>query len=143
MIDFKPELTPEKMLQHGVFGRSYFEKATDEDFLLIRPSIVELAMQNRGQYSTAKNLYKVKAGLDYDKWMQNGWIFDEDPLGWFHWYCRYASGRRHVRDQHQITRYKNYIKRWGSNASRQLREKGYASPVICQGLLQWGTFTIK
>ena len=143
MIDFKPELTPEQMLEHGIFGRSYFEKATEDDYLLMRSLIIELAMQNRGQYNKAKNLYKVKAGLDYNKWMQNGWIYEEDPLGWFQWYCRYDSGRRHARDMHQITRYKNYIKRWGSNASRQQREKGEASPVIRQGLLQWGVFTIK
>jgi hypothetical protein len=143
MIDFKPELTPEQMLLHGVFGGSYFEKATEEDFLLMRPSIVELAIQNRGKYNKDKNLYKVKAGLNYDKWMQNGWIFDEDPLGWFHWYCRYDSGRRHVCDQHQINRYQNYMKRWGLTASKQKREKTDASPVIKQGLLQWGIFTIK
>ena len=143
MIDFKPELTPEQMLQYGVFGRNYFEKATEDDFLLMRPSIVELAKQNRGRYNKDENLYKVKAGLDYKRWMLNGWIYDEDPLGWFHWYCRYDSGRRHARDQHQITRYQNYIKRWGSNASRQQRENGIASPVIKQGLLQWGVFTIK
>jgi hypothetical protein len=143
MTDFKIELEPEQMLSHGVFGYSYFEMASEEDFLLIRPSIVELAMQNRGKYDKTKNLYRVKAGLDYDKWMQNGWIYDEDPLGWFHWYCRYSSGRRHARDQHQITRYENYRKRWGSNASRQQREKGNASPVIKQGLLQWGVLTIK
>ena len=143
MIDFKPELSPEQMLTHGVFGQSYFEKATEEDFLLMRPSIVELALLNRGQYDKSKNLYKVKAGQDYDTWMENGWIFEEDPLGWFHWYCRYDSGRRHARDQHQIARYNNYIKRWGSNASRQLREKGDVSLVIKQGLLQWGLFSIK
>lgn len=143
MIDFKPELSPEQMLTYGVFGQSYFEKATEEDFLLMRPSIVDLALLNRGQYDKSKNLYKVKAGQDYDAWMGNGWIFEEDPLGWFHWYCRYDSGRRHGRDQHQITRYDNYIKRWGSNASRQLREKGDVSPVIKQGLLQWGLLSIK
>jgi hypothetical protein len=143
MIVFKPELTPEQMLQHGVFGGGYFEKATEEDFLLMRPSIVELAMQNREPYDKAKNLYKVKAGLDYKKWLANGWLYDEDPLGWFQWYCRYDSGRRHARDSHQITRYQNYIKRWGSNASRQQRENGSASLVIRQGLLQWGVFTVK
>lgn len=143
MNKLKFELTPEQMLQYGVFGCSYFQKATEDDYLFMRPSIVELAKQNCGQYNKAKNLYKVKAGLDYDAWLQEGWIYDEDPLGWFQWYCRYDSGRRHARDQHQITRYQNYIKRWGSYASRQQKEKGAASSVIRQGLLQWGVLSIK
>lgn len=138
MIDFKADLEPEQMLEHGIFGGSYFEMATDNDLLLMRPEIVTLALSNNGKFDKKKNFYKAKAGLHYDVWFNNGWIFEEDPLGWFHWYCRYSSGRRHERDTHQITRYNNYRQRWGTRYQSQVRGQGEASPVVKQGLLQWG-----
>lgn len=138
MIDFKADLEPEVMFERGVFGGSYFEMARDEDYAHMRPSIVTLAMSNCGSYDKKKNLYLAKAGQDYAEWMRKGWIFEEDPLGWFHWYCRYSSGRRHERDAHQIARYHNYRQRWGSFAATQVRDLGDASAVVKQGLLQWG-----
>ena len=138
MIDFKADLEPEQMLESGIFGGSYFEMASDNDLLLMRPAIVTLALSNNGKFDKKKNFYKAKAGQHYDEWMRKGWIFEEDPLGWFHWYCRYSSGRRHERDVHQIARYHNYRQRWGSFAHSQVRERGDASPTVKQGLLQWG-----
>ena len=32
--------------------------------------------------------------LTRKEWIDKGWIFKEDPLGWFQWYCRYSNGRR-------------------------------------------------
>lgn len=130
-------LTPEDMLERGVFGRNYFHDATDEDFLDMRPSIVALGHLNRQPFNKARNFYMAKAGETYAQWMANGWIFPEDPLGWFHWYCRFTSGRRHSRDAHQIRRYHDYRLRWGRYARTQMLGKGDASAVVKQGLLQW------
>lgn len=138
MVDFRAQLDPEQMLVRGVFGGSYFQAATDQDLSDMRSSIVDLAVLNQGSYAKAKNQYGVKAGQTYEVWVRNGWIFPEDPLGWFHWYCRYSSGRRHERDAHQIARYNNYVTRWGATARNQLRTKGSVSGVVKQGLLQWG-----
>lgn len=138
MTVFKAQLEPEQILDLGVFGGSYFEAATEEDFLDMRSTIVEMALQNRGRYDKSKNHYGVKAGQSYDVWVRNGWIFPEDPLGWFHWYCRYSTGRRHERDAHQIARYNNYVIRWGSVARNQYAQTGSISDVVKQGLIQWG-----
>ncbi len=134
---FEPHLTPEQMLERGVFGASYFEMATDADFEGLRPSILALAHTQRDPFDKLRNCYQAKAGEDYAAWMRNGWIFDEDPLGWFHWYCRFASGRRHHRDAHQIGRWAAYKARWGRFARTQLHTRGDASSVVKQGLLQW------
>lgn len=136
MMDFNPAYTPEKMLQLGVFGASYFEMAKPEDFEGIRPSILLLARAQTGSYDEKRNAFGVKAGLHYDEWIKNGWIFEEDPLGWFHWYCRFSSGRRHERDYHQISRWNSY-KRWHSQALNQKARKGVVSNVVNQGLLHW------
>ena len=55
------------------------------------------------------NRFKVVSGLSREHWIEKGWIFKEDPLGWFQWYCRYTNGRRipHI-DEIQIKRWKNF-----------------------------------
>lgn len=136
-MSWKAQLTPAEMLKRGVFGASYFEMATKADFKGLSVRVARLAERNQGKYDVSKNYYSVRAGLHYTEWMANGWIFPEDPLGWFHWYCRYHNGRRHERDAHQIRRYENYGDRWGRRAARQLMSTGRPSPVIMQGLLQW------
>lgn len=141
MSEFKPHLNPREMLEMGVFGGSYFENANDEDLLGLG-SATRLAHENRNPYDKRKNYYEVRAGEDYTAWMRNGWIFPEDPLGWFHWYCRYSAGRRHERDAHQMRRWVNY-KRWARVARTQALTNGDASAVVKQGLLQWGYSPMK
>jgi hypothetical protein len=124
------------MLDLGVFGHAYFELAIEEDYEGIRPSIVERLREQNGEPDWSKNCFGVKAGLDYAAWMENGWIFEHDPIGWFHWYMRFISGRRlGEHDEHQIKRYSAYA-RWYSRAVK-LKAEGKQSKVINQGLLQW------
>ena len=120
----------------GVFGGNYFAMA-DEESMEGLGEATELAWQNRQVwYNKERNYYQVRAGEDYAAWMRNGWIFPEDPLGWFHWYCRYHAGRKHERDDHQKQRWVNY-KRWAKVARTQAFTKGDASNVVKQGLIQW------
>jgi len=101
---FKPQLTPKKMLEMGVFGGSYFGDKIKE----YPKSWFKNAKLSK-TFDIEKNRFQVKAGLTRKEWMDKGWIFKEDPLGWFQWYCRFSNGRRipHL-DVIQIKRWKAF-----------------------------------
>ena len=101
---FRPQLTPKKMLEMGVFGGSYFGRKMKE----YPKSWFKNAKLSK-TFNVEKNRFKVKAGLTRKEWLDKGWIFKEDPLGWFQWYCRFANGRRisHI-DGIQIKRWKAF-----------------------------------
>ena len=86
---FKPELTPKQMLELGVFGGSYFGKNIKE----FPKSWFKKAKISKN-FDINLNRFKVKSGLSREHWIKKGWIFKEDPLGWFQWYCRFSIGRR-------------------------------------------------
>ena len=86
---FKPQLTPKKMLEMGVFGGSYFGRKIKE-----YPKLWFKNGKLSKTFDVEKNRFKVKAGLTRKEWLDKGWIFKEDPLGWFQWYCRFTNGRR-------------------------------------------------
>ena len=101
---FKPQLTPKKMLEFGVFGGSYFGLKIKE-----YPESWFKNAKISKNFNVDLNRFKVKSGLSKQEWMEKGWIFKEDPLGWFQWYCRYSMGRRIVYiDRIQIKRWKNF-----------------------------------
>ena len=101
---FKPQLSPKKMLELGVFGGSYFSLNIKE-----YPKSWFKNAKISKNINVNLNRFKVKSGLSRKHWQEKGWIFKEDPLGWFQWYCRYSMGRR-IRsiDQIQIKRWKNF-----------------------------------
>ena len=101
---FKPQLSPQKMLEMGVFGGSYFGNKINE----YPKSWFKNAKLSK-TFDIEKNRFKVRAGLSRKEWIDKGWIFKEDPLGWFQWYCRFSNGRRipHI-DEVQIKRWKNF-----------------------------------
>ena len=103
---FKPQLTPQKMLEMGVFGGSYFGGKVKE----YPKSWFKNAKLSK-TFDVEKNRFKVKAGLTRKEWLNKGWIFKEDPLGWFQWYCRYTNGRRlKGMDEIQIQRWLNFTR---------------------------------
>ena len=103
---FKPELSPKKMLELGVFGGAYFGEKISE----YPKSWFEKAKLSK-KFDVKLNRFKVKAGLTRKEWQDKGWIFKEDPLGWFQWYCRFSNGRRIKRiDEIQIKRWKNFTR---------------------------------
>ena len=101
---FKPQLSPQKMLEMGVFGGSYFGVNIKE----YPKSWFKKAKLSK-TFNIENNRFKIKAGLTRKEWMEKGWIFKEDPLGWFQWYCRFSNGRRVPRiDEIQIKRWKAF-----------------------------------
>ena len=101
---FKPQLTPKEMLELGVFGGSYFNKKQIKEF----PKSWFLKAKLSEKFDVTLNRFKVKSGLSREEWIKKGWIFKEDPLGWFQWYCRFSMGRRLNIDEIQIKRWKNF-----------------------------------
>ena len=130
---FKPQLTPQKMLKMGVFGGSYFGEKIKE-----YPKSWFKNVKLSKTFDVEKNRFKVKAGLTRKEWLDKGWIFKEDPLGWFQWYCRFTNGRRipHI-DEIQIKRWKAFkrhvsaIKKNCENGDIHCRRKQR------QAILQW------
>lgn len=101
--EFKPALTPKQMLALGVFGGVYMRDCTKE-FPKDWFTKAKFAKDKRDE---TLNLFKINASQPLSVWRKNGWIYDEDPRGWFQWYCRYYMGRRiPVEDARQISRWK-------------------------------------
>ena len=75
---FKPQLSPKEMLELGVFGGSYFDGKIKE-----YPKSWFKKAKISKTFDVEKNRFKVKAGLTRKEWLDKGWIFKEDPLGWF------------------------------------------------------------
>ena len=131
---FKPQLTPKEMLQLGVFGGSYFNKEQIKEF----PKSWFQKARLSEKFDVKLNRFKVKSGLSRQEWIKKGWIFKEDPLGWFQWYCRFSVGRRipHI-DEIQIKRWKNFrrhviaIKKNCESADMNCRRRQR------QAILQW------
>ena len=129
---FKPQLTPKKMMELGVFGGAYFGSNTKE----YPRSWFKNAKLSKKFY-VKLNRFKIKAGLSRQHWIEKGWIFKEDPLGWFQWYCRYYLGRRCLDDERQIKRWKVMSRHIG-----QIKKNCRPRDLDCrrrqrQALLHW------
>lgn len=101
--EFQPELTPQQMLELGVFGGHYFEGEQDEF-----PKAWFAKAKLSDTHDPKLNYFGVDASQPLAEWQRKGWIYEEDPRGWFQWYCRYYLGRRiPEEDRRQIKRWKN------------------------------------
>lgn len=130
---FTPDLTPKQMLELGVFGGHYFENEHDEFptewFEDARISVA---------HDPSKNYFGVDASQPLAEWQRKGWIYEEDPRGWFQWYCRYYMGRRiPEEDVRQIKRWKNMTRHIG-----QIKKYCKPGDELCrprqrQALLHW------
>ena len=131
---FKPELSPKKMLELGVFGGSYFGLNIKE-----YPSAWFKKAKISKKFDVNNNRFRVAAGLSRKEWISKGWIFNQDPLGWFQWYCRFTNGRRipHI-DEIQIKRWKAF----GVRRIAAIKKNCEESDLSCrrkqrQAILQW------
>ncbi|MGA2584334.1 MAG: hypothetical protein ABSG31_13735 [Tepidisphaeraceae bacterium] len=100
--DFRPELTPKQMLKLGVFGGKYMTDCIHE----FPDDWFENAKLCHERHDPALNYFGVNASQPLSVWRKKGWIYPEDPRGWFQWYCRYFLGRRCVDDERQIGRWR-------------------------------------
>lgn len=102
--DFKPQLTPKKMLELGVFGGVYMRDCLKE---FPKDWFKKAKFQEKGNYKHDHklNFFGVNASQPLSVWRKKGWIHPDDPRGWFQWYCRYYLGRRHRDDNRQIKRW--------------------------------------
>ena len=100
--DFSPELTPKEMLQLGVFGGKYMTDCRDE----FPASWFKRAKLCPNRHDPELNFFGVNASQPLSVWREKGWIYEEDPRGWFQWYCRYYMGRRSPDDERQIKRWR-------------------------------------
>jgi hypothetical protein len=130
---FKPQLSPKKMLELGVFGGAYFGQNIKE----YPKSWFEKAKISKN-FDVNLNRFKIAAGLSREHWIEKGWIFKEDPLGWFQWYCRFSLGRRisHI-DEIQIKRWKNFTRH-----VKAIEKNCDSGDLTCrrrqrQAILQW------
>lgn len=100
--DFQPELTPAEMLALGVFGGKYLTDCQAE----FPASWFAKAKLCHERHDPALNCFGVNASQPLAVWRKQGWIYREDPRGWFQWYCRYYLGRRCLDDDRQIKRWR-------------------------------------
>jgi hypothetical protein len=131
---FRPELTPKEMLELGVFGGKYMTDCTAE----FPSDWFTNAKLNPERHDTRLNYFGVNASQPLSYWQRKGWIYHEDPRGWFQWYCRYYMGRRCPDDDRQIKRWRAFqrhvaqVKKHCRFGDRNCR------PRQRQALLQWG-----
>lgn len=131
---FKPELTPKKMLKLGVFGGKYMTDCKKE-FPVDWFKNSKLSPDKR---DPKLNYFGVNASQPLSVWRRNGWVYPEDPRGWFQWYCRYYMGRRLPEEDDW------QIKRWLAirRHAQQIKKNCYPRDLKCrprqrQALLHW------
>jgi hypothetical protein len=101
--EFTPDLTPAEMLRLGVFGGKYMTDAKKE----FPASWFRDAKLSPKERDCSLNYFGVDASQPLSEWRRKGWIHENDPRGWFQWYCRYYLGRRMPdEDRRQIARWK-------------------------------------
>lgn len=133
--EFRPHLTPKEMLALGVFGGKYMRDCTKE-FPKSWFTNAKLAKGNHPDRSL--NLCGVKASQSLAEWRRKGWIYHEDPRGWFQWYCRYYRGRRiPAEDARQIRRWKAFSRHAYQVVGNCRKGDLTCRPVQRQALLHW------
>lgn len=120
------------MLELGVFGAHYFEGYHDE-----YPSDWFKNAKISKTHDFHQNYFDIDASQTRQEWEAKGWMRDQDPRGWFQWYCRYYLGRRSPDDERQINRWKQMTRHVG-----QVKAHCQPGDELCrrrqrQALLHW------
>ena len=131
---FKLELTPQQMLELGVFEGHYLNDCQNEfphEWFVNAKLSFEKPDVNC-------NCFKVKSRQSLQEWRQKNWIIGPDVRGWFQWYCRYYMGRRiPFIDEVQIKRWRAFYRHVA-----QLKKNCALADFACrprqrQAVLQW------
>ncbi len=132
--EFKPELTPKQMLEMGVFGGKYMTDCRKE----FPAGWYRKARLCPEKHDPALNYFGINASKPLSYWKKKGWIYHQDPRGWFQWYCRYYMGRRlTIEDERQIKRWKA-IKRHIAQIKKNCRKGDLkCRPKQRQAVLHW------
>ncbi len=135
--EFTPDLTPKEMLEIGVFGGIYMRDCTEE-FPADWFTSAKFAPTGTNKRIASLNFFGINASQKLSVWKEKGWIYKDDPRGWFQWYCRYYMGRRIPdEDARQIKRWKMMRRH-----SAQIYHNCRAGDIFCrpkqrQALLHW------
>lgn len=131
---FKPQLTPQQMLELGVFGGKYMTDCKKE---FPKQWFAKAKLCSK-RHDPLFNYFGLNASQPLSVWRKKGWIYPLDPRGWFQWYCRYYMGRRlPEEDLRQIKRWKALQRHIA-----QLQKNCRRSDLNCrrkqrQALLHW------
>ncbi len=131
--EFRPQLSPKEMLELGVFGGKYMSDCTAEFPI----DWFENARLCSEIHDPELNLFGVNASQTLEEWRRKGWIYKEDPRGWFQWYCRYYMGRRCSDDERQIKRWKSMTRHIGQITKNCRYLDLDCRPRQRQALLHW------
>ena len=131
--EFRPQLSPKQMLELGVFGGKYMSDCTSE----FPVDWFEKARLCSEIHDPDLNLFGVNASQTLAEWRRKGWIYKEDPRGWFQWYCRYYMGRRCPDDERQIKRWKSMRRHIGQITKNCRPLDLDCRPRQRQALLHW------
>ena len=131
--EFRPQLSPKEMLELGVFGGKYMSDCTAE----FPVDWFEKARLCSEIHDPELNLFGVNASQSLAEWRRKGWIYKEDPRGWFQWYCRYYMGRRCPDDDRQIKRWKSMRRHIGQITKNCRPLDLDCRPRQRQALLHW------
>ena len=136
---FKPELTPKQMLELGVFGGLYLydcQKEFPKDWFK-KAKMVNADVTVEKNHDPKLNFFRVNASQPLKIWQKKGWLNEQDPRGWFQWYCRYFQGRRTDDDLRQIKRWM-LIKRHVSQVRKHCKKGDFnCRRKQRQALLHW------
>lgn len=131
--DFAPEITPKQMLAMGVFGGKYMTDCRDE---FPADWYIQAKLCHK-HHDPALNYFGLNASQPLSVWREKGWIYHEDPRGWFQWYCRYYLGRRCPDDDRQIKRWKAMTRHIAQLRKHCPKGNPACRPKQRQALLNW------
>ena len=130
---FSPEVTPKQMLEMGVFGGKYMTDCRDE----FPEDWYAHAKLCHERHDPELNYFGINASQPLSVWREKGWIYHEDPRGWFQWYCRYYMGRRCIDDERQVKRWRAMTRHIAQIRKHCKKKDVNCRPKQRQALLNW------